>query len=93
VIDCAAILKVLADPTRLRVIEALMEGPKRVAELNRTLQLDQSLLSHHLKVLRDARLVCAYRDGKAVRYELAPEVGGKVPRKSIELGCCRLSFH
>ena len=89
---CAQQLKVLADETRLSVLKLLMQGPKRVWELNECLDLDQSLLSHHLRTLRDAGLVKATRDGKAVLYCLAPNVQGASKGEVINLGCCHLSF-
>lgn len=89
---CAQKLKVLADETRLSVLKILMDGPKHVGELNDVLKLDQSLLSHHLKVLRDESLVEATRDGKAVLYNLAPGVEGSKSGKAIDIGCCQLSF-
>lgn len=89
---CASRLKVLADETRLAVLRQLMAGPKHVGQINARLDIDQSLLSHHLKVLREAGLVTARRDGKAVLYELAPEVEGAQSGKDLNLGCCSLSF-
>lgn len=88
--DCADKLKVLADPTRLSVMEILMQGPQQVGQINEQLGLEQSLLSHHLKVLRDAGLVQATRQGKCVVYQLAPEVTGA--EQSLDLGCCALTF-
>jgi ArsR family transcriptional regulator len=67
-------LKVLADETRLAVVQELLEGPKHVGQINAVLKLDQSLLSHHLRTLREAGLVVAQRDGKAVLYRLSPGV-------------------
>lgn len=90
--SCASRLKVLADETRLAVLRQLMSGPRHVSGLNEELCLEQSLLSHHLKVLRDAGLVEAERDGKAVRYRLAAGVEGVAIGNAIDLGCCRLSF-
>ncbi|MFQ5670179.1 MAG: ArsR/SmtB family transcription factor [Acidobacteriota bacterium] len=89
---CVGRLKVLADETRLSVLEALMERPRHVGSLGREVGVGQSLLSHHLRVLREAGLVEARRDGRAVLYCLAPGVEGAVSGKSIDLGCCRLSF-
>jgi ArsR family transcriptional regulator len=89
-VQCAEKLKVLADPTRLSVMEILLDGPRQVGEINARLGLDQSLLSHHLKVLRDAGLVQTTRCGKGVRYELAPEVA--MTAHSLDLGCCALTF-
>lgn len=90
--SCADKLKVLADTTRLAVIEALMEKPQYVNELMDRLRVEQSLLSHHLAQLREAGLVEGKRDGKAVRYQLATGVSRTTRGKAIELGCCQLSF-
>ena len=90
--SCATRLKVLADDTRLVVLQQLMHGPRHVGELNAALEIELSLLSHHLKVLREAGLVVAQRDGKAVLYSLAPGVDMTQSGKGINLGCCSLSF-
>jgi DNA-binding transcriptional ArsR family regulator len=91
--SCADLLKVLADETRLAVVQQLMQGPKHVSEINAELQVEQTLLSHHLKVLREAGIVEARRDGKAVLYRLAPHVEAKRRGPVIDLGCCRLVFN
>ncbi len=89
---CAERLKVLADETRLSVLRQLLQGPRHVHELNERLQLEQSLLSHHLRVLREAGLVVAERDGKKVLYRLVPDVVARRSGQAIDLGCCLLSF-
>ncbi|MEB3826619.1 ArsR/SmtB family transcription factor [Phormidium sp. CCY1219] len=88
---CVRKLKVLADPTRLAVLQMLMEGPLHVSELSDRLGVEQSLLSHHLKVLRQTGLAIALRDGKAVLYSLAPGVKPDA-KNALNLGCCLLSF-
>ena len=92
VADCASILKVLADDTRLAVVRQLMAGPKHVNVLNQALGLEQSLLSHHLKVLREGGIVVAERDGKAMLYRLDSQVEARRVGDAINLGCCQLSF-
>ncbi len=91
-INCAAKLKTLADATRLHVVRELMRGAQSVGELNRVIGLPQSLLSHHLKVLRSSGVVTAERVGKAVLYQLAPGVGQDAASQTLNLGCCALSF-
>lgn len=88
---CAQRLKVLADSNRFAILRILLDGPKYVWELNTELLLEQSLLSHHLKILRQAGLVEAQREGKAVLYSLAPGVR-MTSGKGINLECCVLSF-
>lgn len=85
-------MKILADGTRLAVLELLWSGPKHVGEMNAVLGLEQSLLSHHLKVLRDEGFVMATRDGKAVLYHLESAVQSANGGRAIDLGCCKLSF-
>ena len=89
---CARWLRVLADETRLAVVQALLDGPRHVGEINTRLNLEQSLLSHHLQVLRRAGVVISERDGKAVRYRLAPEIHQAATADAIQLGCCLISF-
>jgi DNA-binding transcriptional ArsR family regulator len=89
---CATKLRVLSDPTRLAVLRILLSGAKKVGDINAELSVEQSLLSHHLKVLRDAGLVTTARDGKTVRYRLATPVNDPCRQKGLNLGCCFLSF-
>ncbi|MFT5300483.1 MAG: DNA-binding transcriptional ArsR family regulator [Mariniblastus sp.] len=90
--DCASVLKVLADETRLAVVELLMDGPLHVGEMNASLNVEQTLLSHHLRVLREAGLVESERKGKQVLYSLANQVQSKRRGRAINLGCCKISF-
>lgn len=89
---CADKLKVLADTTRLSVLQILMEKPKHVGEINAVLRIEQSLLSHHLKILREAGLIKATRDGKAVLYHFVPTIRQANIGRAIDLGCCLLYF-
>jgi ArsR family transcriptional regulator len=89
---CASKLKILSDATRLGVLEALMTGPKNVGELMEQLDVEQSLLSHHLAVLRDHGLVEATREGKTMLYRLPEGVSDSTAGKAINLGCCKISF-
>lgn len=88
---CVQRLRVLADPARLAVLEILMKGPKRVGELKQALGIEQSLLSHHLKILRDQGFVKTDRDGKSVIYRMATEAVS-LSKHALSLGCCTLSF-
>lgn len=68
------VFQALADENRLRIIEVLQQGERCVCDLQSSLGLGQSLLSHHLRVLREAGLVRSRRDGRWVHYALSDEV-------------------
>ena len=68
-----ALLKALADPLRLQVIEALHSGERCVCELTEELNLTQSKLSFHLKVMREAGLLEAREEGRWIYYRLQAE--------------------
>ncbi len=90
--NCADVLRILAQSTRLAVVRCLLDGAKHVGEMNRTLQVESSLLSHHLRTLREAGLVEARRDGKQVHYQLSPALRSRGDGMALDLGCCRLNF-
>jgi DNA-binding transcriptional ArsR family regulator len=90
--DCADVLRALGDPTRLAVLQALLQGPLHVNDLLKRVTVGQSLLSHHLKVLREAGLVRSKRDGKAVLYQVAPGMVEQTPGQCLDLKCCQVVF-
>ncbi len=73
IVPLAGGFKVLGDPTRLRILQALMGGECCVSDLADKLVMEQSAVSHQLRVLRDAALVQFRRQGKTVYYSLADE--------------------
>ena len=89
---CADVLRALGDRTRLTVLQALLEGPMHVNDLLKRVTVGQSLLSHHLKVLRDVGLVQSKRDGKAVLYSVAPAIAEQTPGQCLDLKCCQVTF-
>lgn len=69
----AAIFKALGDENRWRILETLREGERCACVLLTRMQISQSTLSHHMKVLCDAGLITSRRDGKWTHYSLRPE--------------------
>lgn len=63
--------RLLGDPSRLRILLHCAHAAKPVNTIAEDLDLSQSLVSHHLKLLRDARLVIGERRAKQVFYEIA----------------------
>jgi ArsR family transcriptional regulator len=66
----AALFHALSDEKRLRILALLAGGELCVCELTEALQLSQSLLSFHLRTLRDAGLVVDRREGRWIYYSL-----------------------
>jgi ArsR family transcriptional regulator len=66
--EAACVLKALADPNRLRIFNLLMQGDTCNCELSEKLGLPSNLLSHHLRVLREAGLVRSRRDAVDARW-------------------------
>ncbi|MDZ7704690.1 MAG: metalloregulator ArsR/SmtB family transcription factor [Trueperaceae bacterium] len=67
-----AAFKALGDPTRAAIIGHLTAGTHCVCELQTALDLPANLLSHHLRVLREAGLVHDQRRGRWIDYSLEP---------------------
>ena len=72
-IDRAALFHALSDDTRLDILERLRTGERCVCELTDDLDAEQSRLSFHLKVLKDAGLVHDRREGRWSYYTLCTE--------------------
>jgi len=67
--------KCVVDSNRRRILEILGDGEKCVNEIVESMGLEQSLVSHHLKVLRECGLVKSRHEGKKVVYSLStPEI-------------------
>lgn len=66
----APLFAALADPTRLAILEQLRRGEQCVSDLCAAVAVSQSLMSFHLKVLRDVGLVFARKAGRTVWYAL-----------------------
>lgn len=82
--DASQLLKVLGDPTRMRILSALAGRELCVCDLQVILEMSQSAVSHQLRVLRDARLVAHQRRGKMVFYSLADDHVQELLQSSLD---------
>ncbi len=68
----ADILKVISHPVRLRIIEFLEERePVSVGRLREYLDIELSLLSHHINKMKDKGILQSYREGRKIYYSLS----------------------
>lgn len=70
----ADLIRVLANPKRLRIVDLLGEGPNTVTEIAERLELSLQNTSQHLRIMRDRGIVRAQREGREVRYGLTSPV-------------------
>lgn len=68
--DLAELFKVFGDSTRIKILYALVESELCVGDLAEVLGLNQSAVSHQLRILKDAKLVRYRREGKSIIYAL-----------------------
>ena len=66
----AEMFRSLGEPNRLGIVTSCLDGPLSVGEISARLTLNQSLVSHHLRLLRAVRLLKAGRRGKQVFYSI-----------------------
>ena len=81
------VMKALSDPNRVKVIKLLQRREMCVCEIQACLELAQSTVSKHLRILEEAGLVDYYKEGLWVHYRLAD--GGRNPYVASLLGNLR----
>ncbi|GAA4547624.1 Cd(II)/Pb(II)-sensing metalloregulatory transcriptional regulator CmtR [Amycolatopsis samaneae] len=77
--------RALADPTRCRILAALLDGPRYPGGLAAELGLGRSNVSNHLSCLRGCGLVVASYEGRSVRYELADPHLARALRELVQV--------
>lgn len=70
--DSTKIFKALSDKNRLRILKALQSKVLCVCEIRELLQLANSTVSQHLKILRESEFIIEQKDGRWVNYQINP---------------------
>ncbi len=68
--DQARFLRCIGEPTRLQILKLLAESERCVGVLTRLLNKEQSLISHHLRALKECNIVTERQEGQKVYYKL-----------------------
>ena len=71
--ELAELFKVFGDSTRVKILYDLFDGEKSVTEISEDLDMNQSAISHQLKILKVSKLVRSRRSGKTIIYDLDDE--------------------
>lgn len=66
----AELFRAFSDTSRVRIMSVLLAGEKNVSALAELVGISESAVSHHMRSLRQMRLVVARKDGKEVYYRL-----------------------
>ncbi|HSR31020.1 MAG TPA: metalloregulator ArsR/SmtB family transcription factor [Anaerolineae bacterium] len=69
-IDCVEFCKALADDTRQRILQMLVEGEMCVTDIVAAFDMSQPSISHHLGILKQFNLVTSRKEGKQVYYDI-----------------------
>lgn len=81
----AKVFKALCDPKRLAILEQLRSGEKCACVLQEPMDLTQSGLSYHMKILCDSGLVVSRQEGKWTHYRLSESGRARAIRLLLEL--------
>lgn len=76
--ELSEFFKFFGDTTRIRIIQILLSGEMSVNDIAEKLSLEQSVVSHQLRILRTANLVKPRRDGRKMFYSLDDEHIGMI---------------
>lgn len=68
--DYAMLFKALSDPNRLLIIDYLLESERCACKILDQLQISQSTLSYHMKILCESKIVSSQKEGKWMHYSL-----------------------
>ena len=71
--DIARTYKAFCDENRIRILDILRDGEHCACDLLDKMQISQSTLSHHMKILVDAEIVKGRKDGKWMHYSISHE--------------------
>ena len=85
------VLEALAHPNRIRILEFLRQGPRCNCEIAPELEIEQSNLSRHLKILVQAGILMSWKEGLRVNFRVVDartfrllDIAGAIARRGVE---------
>jgi len=82
--DVAELFKNFSDSTRIRILYSLINKERSVNEIAELLNMNQSAISHQLRILKNSKLIRNRRDGKTVYYSLDDDHVYNIIEQGIE---------
>ena len=78
------VFSLFSDKTRLKILSVLSVTPTCVTDLSNIFKINQTTISHQLRLMRNLGAVNCYRDGKIIYYSLKSEILGDIILKGME---------
>jgi ArsR family transcriptional regulator len=82
--DLAELFKIFGDSTRIKILYELFDKELKVTDIAKKLNMNQSAISHQLRILKQSKLVKNRREGKAVYYSLADDHVKTIIKQGME---------
>jgi DNA-binding transcriptional ArsR family regulator len=88
--ESSFLFSIIGESHRLRILRYLLLGPRAVNEIGRKTKMEKTLLSKHLKALRNVGLIYSTRNGRNLVYQMNPQVITPGKKNSLKLHCCEI---
>ena len=91
---CSMVLKAVSDLNRIKILELLSKSEMCVTDIVKNMKLDQPKVSHHLAILKRARIVLTKKQGRRIYYYFNPAIYKKPSEyvDKIDFGFCSVEF-
>jgi len=90
--DASTLFQTIGEKTRLKIIKLCFEGEQSFEELLRKTKLEKTLLSKHLKVLRESSILLTHKEGRQSSFSLNPRFCSMGKNKTLKLHCCEIKL-
>lgn len=84
--------KILSDPNRIRILRILKDQPLTVNHIVEKVGVERTLVSHHLKIMRENKMIVSKKCGRHVFYSIHEDLAAEC-NNSFNFGCCVISFN
>ncbi len=90
--DAPKLFHAIGEKSRLKIIKFCFDGELTFDQLLKKTQLEKTLLSKHLKVLKDSSILISQKYGRNKSYSLNPRVRHSIQRNTLNLQCCEIKL-
>jgi ArsR family transcriptional regulator len=90
---CTQQFKVLSDNLRVKILQTIASQELCVSTINETIKISQNLLSYHLKILEENKLIHGTRKGKNIYYKCSDLIEFCKSELIVNYNCCQIKFH